>query len=68
MSWIEEAVWCDGCGVEISWGPVVVGDRKYCCQDCAAGWPCDCGTRLEIEDERRSSQNSSPLASGGYPA
>jgi hypothetical protein len=68
MSWIDETVWCDGCGVEISWGPVVVSDRKYCCQDCAAGLPCDCGTRLEFEDERRSSQDSSPYASGGYPA
>jgi hypothetical protein len=66
MSWIDETVWCDGCGVEIS-HPVVVNDRKYCCQDCTAGLPCDCGTRLEFEDERRSSQDS-PYASGGYPA
>jgi hypothetical protein len=33
---------CDGCGVEITWTPVVVNQRQFCCQDCAAGRPCQC--------------------------
>lgn len=33
---------CDGCGVEITWAPVVLKKRMYCCKDCAAGLPCQC--------------------------
>jgi hypothetical protein len=50
---IEETVWCDGCGVEITWGPQVAGKHNYCCQECLQGLPCRCGERMELEDERR---------------
>ena len=33
---------CDECGVEITWTPVVIANRRYCCQDCAVGLECDC--------------------------
>jgi hypothetical protein len=50
---IEGIVWCDGCGVEITWAPVVVGNAHYCCQDCRDGLECDCLSPLELEDERQ---------------
>lgn len=34
--------WCDECGVEITWRPVVIGHRNYCCHDCAVGLECAC--------------------------
>lgn len=33
---------CDGCGAEITWVPVAVGQRLFCCQLCAEGRPCRC--------------------------
>jgi hypothetical protein len=48
-----DTIWCDGCGVEILWSPVLHGARDYCCEDCGRGWPCECGARQEQEDERR---------------
>jgi hypothetical protein len=37
-------IWCDECGVEIIWGPVVIDGRHYCCHDCAVGLECDCAS------------------------
>ncbi|OGO65946.1 MAG: hypothetical protein A2Z45_05015 [Chloroflexi bacterium RBG_19FT_COMBO_55_16] len=59
MVQIDDAVWCDGCGVEITWAPQLKGKRKYCCQDCQAELPCRCGERMEMEDERRGARLSS---------
>ncbi|MGE5224764.1 MAG: hypothetical protein ACM3PY_20200 [Omnitrophica WOR_2 bacterium] len=50
---LEENVFCDNCGVEITWSPVVEGNRHYCCQDCKDGLTCDCGQRMELDDDRR---------------
>jgi hypothetical protein len=56
---------CQGCGVEITWAPVVKSftgkvhgehldkHQYYCCQDCPEGLGCDCGARMEMDDERR---------------
>ena len=33
---------CDGCGVEITWTPVLKGEEFFCCQLCAQGLPCEC--------------------------
>lgn len=66
MTGIEETVWCDGCGVELTWAPVVVGKHRYCCLDCQAGIPCRCGERLEIDEDRREKPASSPQPPGGY--
>lgn len=59
---IDGVVFCDGCGVEITWSPVVVraahGAHQtrsgvYCCADCADGRPCRCAERMEFDDEFR---------------
>ncbi len=50
---IDDTVWCDGCGVEITWAPVKSGQRLYCCQDCADGYECNCGARMEEDDYTR---------------
>lgn len=52
MPRIENTLFCDGCGVEVIWAPVVSGNRYYCCQDCRDGLECSCGERMEFEDER----------------
>lgn len=48
-----ETNWCDGCGVEVTWAPVMDQQFMYCCADCHSGLPCPCGERMEQEDERR---------------
>ena len=59
MSRVEGGIWCDRCGVEITWSPLVklrpgsLGKNEYCCNDCYAGLPCGCGERMEMEEERR---------------
>lgn len=53
MSRYTNTIWCDGCGVEITWGPRVEGERHYCCQDCLDGLPCKCGERMELDERRR---------------
>ena len=65
MTWREEITWCDGCGVEITWAPVVIAARSYCCQDCAQGYACACGERMELEEDiRDSSETTTPAYSG----
>lgn len=48
---------CDGCGVEITWMPVIVESKQYCCQDCAEGRVCECDFPAE---EQRSQQAGIP--------
>jgi hypothetical protein len=56
---------CDGCGVEITWAPVVKRAQQgralfhYCCNDCWKGRECKCGERMELDADRK--------ASGGAP-
>ncbi len=52
---IEETLFCDGCGVEILWVPVVLGRLYYCCNDCMDGYQCDCGQQEQEEERRRTS-------------
>lgn len=56
---MQDAVFCDGCGVEILLSPVVKAHGEYCCDDCAQGYKCECGKRTELED---------PEANGDIPA
>ena len=62
MTTFRPEQYCDGCGVEITWAPVMVapvqgqaGIRpgEYCCQDCADGLRCRCRERALLDDERR---------------
>ena len=68
MSWFEEMTWCDSCGVEITWGPYVIEGRSYCCQDCARGYSCACGERMELDEELRNSGSETAPAHTGYLA
>ena len=62
MTIIDGVHFCDGCGAEITWAPVVVRGKggslhrrtgQYCCADCADERPCRCGERMEFQDEFR---------------
>lgn len=53
MTIIEGTIFCNNCGVEITWAPIVIKNFHYCCPDCLAHFPCECGDRMEMEDERR---------------
>ena len=33
---------CDACHLEMRWTPVWRGVWPYCCDSCAAWWPCSC--------------------------
>ena len=65
MACSEGVIWCDKCGVEITWSPVVKfgagasDKRDFCCEDCYIGNPCHCGERMEMEDERRETSGMS---------
>lgn len=50
---LNNDIFCDNCGVEITWSPIVDGKRHYCCNDCQQGLVCECGSRLELDDDRR---------------
>ena len=39
-----QILWCDRCGIEITWAPQRAKEQLYCCADCAEGRPCECGT------------------------
>ncbi len=52
---VPETVWCDGCGVEITWSPVHDKSRTFCCEDCRDGRSCKCGERMELDERRRAS-------------
>ncbi len=43
----RDTLWCDGCGVEIRWKPIVKDQRSYCCKRCLNGEVCDCAEVLE---------------------
>jgi hypothetical protein len=60
----DEVLICVGCGAEITWAPVMIGQTIYCCGDCAAGQLCACGERMEWGDERRGEGQASYLMSG----
>ncbi len=53
MSRFQETIWCDHCGAEITWVPIVVGNHHFCCRDCLDGYRCECASFMELEDERR---------------
>jgi hypothetical protein len=62
---IEDTLFCDGCGVEISLSPVIKDHREYCCEDCAKGYECKCGERMELDQRRRADDDSIDILTGG---
>ena len=65
MTGIESTIWCDKCGVEILWGPIVINQRNYCCQSCFEGLQCKCSERMEMDDDRRGGESSVDEVTGG---
>lgn len=53
MSRIKDNFWCDGCGEEITWVPLMSGGHHYCCQDCLDGLPCKCYRWSELDLSRQ---------------
>jgi len=53
MSTIEQTIFCSGCGAEITWAPIIKGNRRFCCQDCLTGKGCKCGSRQDLDDDGR---------------
>ncbi len=64
MARVDNILFCDGCGVEITWPPVVIApgpedgpnarEGVFCCQACAQGLKCSCAnTMFEADDELR---------------
>lgn len=49
---------CDGCGVEITWTPVLKGQKSFCCQQCAQGLPCEC----DFPPDEDKAKQSEPVA------
>jgi hypothetical protein len=72
MSRIEDVIYCDNCGAEITWAPYLPHGAggahprplDYCCQECFQGLPCRCGDRMEMEDDRRTG-GGLPQVDGG---
>jgi hypothetical protein len=48
---VEHGAFCEGCGVEITWAPILSEGRRYCCALCARGGDCGCGYAVEDEEE-----------------
>ena len=63
MARYKDTLWCDGCGIEITWLPTSKGPLLYCCEDCANGIRCDCDQHVE-DPEYRTVNSSSILAMG----
>ena len=57
MALIEDTLFCDGCGVEIPLSPVIRDHHVYCCEDCAQGYECNCGERMELDERRAAGED-----------
>ena len=53
MSKQKNTIWCDGCGEEITWVPLIKNGCHYCCQDCLDGLPCQCYRWSALDLDRR---------------
>lgn len=62
MTLNPEFVYCQGCGVEVTWSPFLVNNIVYCCEDCSRGIECRCAERMELNDDDR------PSGPSGTPA
>lgn len=68
MTWYEEMTWCDGCGAEITLGPVLADGYQYCCRDCSQGVLCRCGERMEFDEDLRLVNETYSHAESGHRA
>lgn len=60
----DKFIWCENCGVEITCGGFGAHGHIYCCRLCYQGLACDCGERMEMEEERRGGQSVEAPLSG----
>jgi len=44
----QDTLWCDGCGIEITWEPIEQDRLFFCCQICMDGEKCRCS---ELEED-----------------
>ena len=58
MSRTKNTIWCDGCGEEITWVPLMKEGCHYCCQDCLDDLPCKCYRWSEMDLSRRDEESS----------
>jgi len=63
----EDTIWCDGCGVEILWTPVIAKRRDFCCEGCRDGIPCECGEREELDEYQRTQGQGAATETSGTP-
>jgi hypothetical protein len=64
MVQFDDSLFCDGCGVEIRWAPVIEKGKQYCCCDCRDGLECNCGA--EMDEEQRGRKNADLSVEGPY--
>jgi hypothetical protein len=57
MSKLNKTIWCDGCGEEITWSPLIKDECHYCCLDCMDGLPCPCYRWSELDLDRREEES-----------
>lgn len=57
----RDTLWCDGCGVEIRWKPIIKDQRSYCCVRCSNGEVCNCEAVLEEVQLAPSKQPGIPV-------
>ena len=62
MTRYRNTIWCDGCGVEILWVPLQAGSLHYCCEDCRAGYRCECGSQQDEDREHEQAAKSPQYA------
>lgn len=56
----DDFIWCQGCGVEITWSPILVDQHTYCCEECSRGIQCRCAERMEQDDDYQASSSGTP--------
>lgn len=54
----QDTLWCDGCGIEITWEPVEKDRLFFCCLSCLEGENCRCGEEEEQYPPTARSVNS----------
>jgi len=56
----DEYIWCQGCGIEITWSPVISDNRSYCCEECSRGIQCRCDERMRLDDDYQARSGGTP--------
>lgn len=49
----REFIWCQGCGIEVTWSPYLNNEQMFCCEECSRGIFCRCAERMELDNDRQ---------------